>query len=76
MVLTREPRRQALMQSLFGMALTLLFLVLQAPDVALSEVTVGAAALPLMILVALANVQQGPGSSVDPVARGRDGTTP
>ena len=61
-VLTRDPRRQALMQSLFGMSLTLLFLVLQAPDVALSEVTVGAAALPLMILVALANVRQDAGA--------------
>jgi energy-converting hydrogenase B subunit D len=58
-VLTRDPRRQALLLGVFGMALTLLFLVLQAPDVALSEVTVGAAALPLMILVALANVRQG-----------------
>lgn len=57
-VLTRDPRRQAIMLGIFGMTLTLLFLVLQAPDVALSEVAVGAAALPLMILVALANVRQ------------------
>ncbi len=61
-VLTRDPRRQALIQSVFGMSLTLLFVMLQAPDVALSEVSVGAAAVPLMILVALANVRQ-PGSS-------------
>ena len=59
-VLTREPKRQALMQSVFGMTLTILFLVLQAPDVALSEVAVGAAALPLMILVTLANVRVDP----------------
>ena len=59
-VLTREPRRQALMQSIFGMCLTILFLVLQAPDVALSEAAVGAAALPLMILVTLANVRMAP----------------
>lgn len=56
-VLTRDPKRQAIMQSLYGMVLTILFLVLQAPDVALSEVAVGAAALPLMILVALANIR-------------------
>jgi energy-converting hydrogenase B subunit D len=56
-VLTRDPKRQALIQSVYGMVLTVLFLVLQAPDVALSEVAVGAAALPLMILVALANIR-------------------
>lgn len=66
-VLTRDPRRQALIQGVFGMSLTLLFVMLQAPDVALSEVTVGAAAVPLMILVALSNVRQ-PGSS--PVGKG------
>ena len=57
-VLTRDPKRQALVQSLYGMILTLLFMVLQAPDVALSEVAVGAAALPLMILVTLANIRE------------------
>jgi uncharacterized MnhB-related membrane protein len=55
--LTRRPKRQALALSLFGLVLTLLFLVYQAPDVALSELAVGAAALPLMLLVALARVQ-------------------
>lgn len=69
-VLTRDPRRQAMMLGLFGMGLTLLFLVLQAPDVALAEATVGAAALPLMILVVLANVRDAA------QRRGRDpGTT-
>ncbi len=57
-VLTRNPKRQALVQSVYGMILTVLFVVLQAPDVALSEVAVGAAALPLMILVALANIRE------------------
>lgn len=64
-VLTRDPRRQAVMLSLFGMSLTLLFLVLQAPDVALSEVTVGAAALPLMILVAIANIREPRATAVE-----------
>lgn len=73
-VLTREPRRQAVMQGLFGMSLTALFLVLQAPDVALSEVAVGAAALPLMILVALANVRQTPEPAVDAGEDAKGGT--
>jgi uncharacterized MnhB-related membrane protein len=33
-----------------------MFLVFQAPDVALSQITVGAVALPLMIVLALAKV--------------------
>jgi energy-converting hydrogenase B subunit D len=52
-VLTRDPLRQAIVLSVYGVILTVFFLALQAPDVALSELTVGAAALPLMILVTL-----------------------
>ena len=53
-VLTRDPRRQVLVLSLYGFVLTILFMVLQAPDVAFSELAVGSAALPMMLLVALA----------------------
>ena len=52
-VLTRDPRKQALALSVFGMLLTILFMALQAPDVALSELAVGTAAVPLMLLVTL-----------------------
>lgn len=52
-VLTREPSRQALVASFYGLLLTLMFVVFQSPDVALSELTVGTAAVPLMILLAL-----------------------
>ncbi len=58
-VLTRDPLNQAIMASFFGLLLGLAFLVLQAPDVALSQITVGAVALPLMILLALAKVRRG-----------------
>ncbi|HZD74892.1 MAG TPA: DUF4040 domain-containing protein [Actinomycetota bacterium] len=58
-VLTRDPLNQAIMASFFGLLLGLAFLVLQAPDVALSEIAVGAVALPLMILLALAKVRRG-----------------
>jgi energy-converting hydrogenase B subunit D len=57
-VLTRDPVRQAVMLSIYGVALTLLFLVLAAPDVALSELTIGAVALPLMILVAVSKTMR------------------
>jgi energy-converting hydrogenase B subunit D len=57
-VLTRDPRRQAIVLSVYGLILTIFFLLLQAPDVALSELTVGSAALPLMLLVALAKAER------------------
>jgi energy-converting hydrogenase B subunit D len=56
-VLTRNPVAQALVLSLYGLLLTLLFLVLQAPDVALSELTIGSAALPLVLLATLAKIR-------------------
>jgi len=56
-VLARDPLRQALMASLYGLVLGILFFVFQAPDVALSQTVVGAVALPLMILLALAKVR-------------------
>jgi energy-converting hydrogenase B subunit D len=57
--LTREPLRQAMISSLYGLVLGILFFVFQAPDVALSQTAVGAVALPLMILLALAKVRGG-----------------
>lgn len=60
-VLTRDPVSQAVVVSFYGLLLGIMFLVFQAPDVALSQIVVGAVALPLMILLALARVRkQGP----------------
>jgi len=58
-VATRDPLRQAMVASFFGILLAILFFVLQAPDVALSEIVVGAVALPLMILLSLAKIRGG-----------------
>ncbi|HEV8166218.1 MAG TPA: DUF4040 domain-containing protein, partial [Actinomycetota bacterium] len=49
---------QAVVASFFGLLLGVAFLVLQAPDVGLSQITVGAVALPLMILLALAKIRR------------------
>lgn len=57
-VLTREPVHQAIVLSVFGLILTVLFVVLQAPDVGLSQLVVGAAVLPLMVLLAIAKVRR------------------
>ncbi|UMY17361.1 DUF4040 domain-containing protein [Methylobacterium organophilum] len=56
-VLMREPRRQVFALMINGFVLTLLFLALQAPDVALSELAVGTLAVPLLFLVALSSVR-------------------
>jgi energy-converting hydrogenase B subunit D len=56
--LAREPARQALVASVFGLSLAVLFFTFQAPDVALSQIVVGAIALPTMILLALGKVHR------------------
>jgi energy-converting hydrogenase B subunit D len=60
-VLTREPLRQAFVAGFFGLALATLYLTLQAGDVALSQIVVGAIALPLIVLLCLAKVREGSG---------------
>jgi uncharacterized MnhB-related membrane protein len=56
-VLLREPRRQVVANGLYGLLLVVLFMVFQAPDVALSMLVVGAIAYPLVVLIAIARVR-------------------
>ena len=56
-VLSREPRRQVLAIAANGFVLAILFLALQAPDVAYAEIAVGAAFTPLLFLVTLASMR-------------------
>jgi len=58
-VVARGPLRQAVVASIYGLVLGILFFVFAAPDVGLSQTVVGAVALPLMILLALAKVRGG-----------------
>ena len=58
-VLTREPFRQAMVSGLFGLLLVVLFLIYQAPDVAVSALVAGSVALPLMVLLALTKLGGG-----------------
>ena len=53
-----DPLRQTLVLSVYGLALTMMFFVFQAPDVALSEIVVSTVGLPVMILLALRKVHQ------------------
>ncbi len=50
-VLTRDLVRLTMASSMYALLLVVLFLVLQAPDVALSELVVGAVGFPLAIVV-------------------------
>lgn len=57
-VRTRDPAAQAVGVSAYGLLLAALFFAYQAPDVALSQLVVGAVALPLMVLLALAKIRK------------------
>lgn len=56
-VLTRDPLRQVLALAVNGLALTLLFMALRAPDVAYSEIAVNTVAVPLMFLALLVSIR-------------------
>jgi energy-converting hydrogenase B subunit D len=56
-VLAREPLRQTLVLGIYGIALTLLFFIFQAPDVALSEIVVSGVAVPVIALAALRKIR-------------------
>jgi energy-converting hydrogenase B subunit D len=57
-VLTREPLKQSMAVSFYGLLFAVLFFVFQAPDVALSQITIGAVVLPAIILLALVKMRR------------------
>ena len=57
-VLTPDALRQTMVLGIYGISLTFLFFVFQAPDVALSEIVVTGIGLPLIILAALRKIRQ------------------
>jgi uncharacterized MnhB-related membrane protein len=59
-VLARDPLRQIIVISLYGLLMVVLFLIFQAPDVALSMLVVGTIAYPLVVLVAISRVRGQP----------------
>ena len=56
-VRTKDPLAQSVAVSFYGLVLALMFFLHQAPDVALSQIVVGAVALPLMIVLALSRIR-------------------
>ncbi|MFJ9863938.1 Na(+)/H(+) antiporter subunit B [Streptomyces sp. NPDC101165] len=57
-VAQREPARQALVLSVLGVVLAVLFTALQAPDVALSQLAVGSALTPLLMMLSVRKVRR------------------
>jgi uncharacterized MnhB-related membrane protein len=57
-VFAREPLRQAMVVGVYGLLLAALFFVFQAPDVSLSQIVVSTVAIPVMIMLALAKVNE------------------
>ena len=65
-VAVRDPVRQALVLSVLGVVLAVLFTVLQAPDVGLSQFAVGSALTPLLLLLAVRKVRRRARGREDP----------
>ena len=57
-ILAREPKSQVVTLSFYGLLCGLMFFVFQAPDVALSQITIGAVMLPLLVLLALTKMRR------------------
>jgi energy-converting hydrogenase B subunit D len=54
---TQNVTQQVIALGFYGLITGLMFFFFQAPDVALSQITVGAVALPLMIMLALSRMK-------------------
>ncbi|MEV6835622.1 DUF4040 domain-containing protein [Streptomyces sp. NPDC051133] len=57
-VAQRDPARQALVLSVLGILLAALFTVFQAPDVGLSQLAVGSALTPLLIMLSVRKIRR------------------
>jgi energy-converting hydrogenase B subunit D len=57
-VFTPDPGRQAVVLGVFGFWLTVAFVLFQAPDVALSELAVGTAIVPLLVMLTIRTVRR------------------
>jgi energy-converting hydrogenase B subunit D len=57
-VTTRDVVHQAVVFGAYGMTLAVVFLLLQAPDVALAQAVVSGLLLPVLVLIALAKLRE------------------
>ncbi|GAB2859918.1 hypothetical protein GCM10027176_72660 [Actinoallomurus bryophytorum] len=64
-VLTRDPARQAIVLSAYGLVLAVLFVVMQAPDVAMSQTAIGTVVVPLIVMLAVHAIRRHHGREPD-----------
>jgi energy-converting hydrogenase B subunit D len=57
-VFTDDPGRQAVTLSVYGLLMAVLFMLLSAPDVALSQIVVGTAIVPLMVMLTIRKIRR------------------
>jgi energy-converting hydrogenase B subunit D len=57
-VLAGDVLRMTMLYGMYGLTLVVLFVVFQAPDVALSELVVSTVAFPVVVVTALAKVRR------------------
>jgi energy-converting hydrogenase B subunit D len=53
-----DPLRQVVLSGVYGLLLVMLFVILQAPDVALSMLVVSTVAVPLIVLIAISRTRR------------------
>ena len=68
-VFARTPQRQVFAMGANGLVLSLLFMAMQAPDVAFAELIIGAVALPLLFFVVLARTRMDRSEGAAPAQR-------
>jgi len=56
--LTMDPLRQIVVSSVYGLLLVILFVLLQAPDVALSMLVTSSVAYPFIVLIAISRTRR------------------
>lgn len=69
--IVRDPLRQVVVYSLFGLALVIAFGALMAPDVAIAEVAISAIAVPMVLLPAIFKTRGGDDRSAGRGGEGR-----
>jgi uncharacterized MnhB-related membrane protein len=57
-VFTDDPKRQAVTLSVYGLLMGVSFMLLSAPDVALSQIVVGTAIVPLMVMLTIRKIRR------------------
>jgi uncharacterized MnhB-related membrane protein len=57
LVREKDVTAQTISLSFYGLVMAVMFFYFRAPDVALSQITVGALALPLMVMLALSRMK-------------------